>query len=147
MEYIGIGICLIMEAFFFKKKTVLETGGEPSSGVILFMILFGGFFVLIGFLGVVLGAASIIPSVRGSVVLFIAFFYLVVSCRLLSLAITDDYGVEFLKKKDASIFCMTKAAFSIGLFPKSRPYWASINIFQILLFLVVISFVKGILWQ
>lgn len=145
MEYIGMGLCLIAEAFFFKNKTALETGDEPSGCVILFMILFGVFFALIGVLGILLGVASIIPDTRGSVALFIAFFYLIISCRLLSLAITDDCGVKFLKKRHANIFCMTKTAFSIGFFPKNRPYSATINTFQILLFLIVISFINGML--
>lgn len=147
MEYLGIGFCLISEAFFFRKKTVLETGKEPSGGVLIFINLFGLFFVFIGFIGTILGAAPLFPDTHGRIVLFIAFYYLLISSRLLSAASIGGYGLDFLMKKNSNIVEMTKIAFSIGAFPKNKPYCTFVNMCQFLLILLIISFIKDVLWE
>ncbi|WP_153116887.1 hypothetical protein [Rhodocyclus tenuis] len=146
MEYLGIGFCLIAEAFFFNKKTLLETGKNPSRGVLVFINLFGIFFVVVGFFGTIFGAAPLFPDTHGRIILFIVFYYLLISSRLLSAA-SDGGGLDFLREKNRNIIDMTKIAFSIGVFPKNKPYCTFVNACQFLLILLVISFIKDLLWE
>lgn len=147
MEYLGIGICLIASALLYKKTSELESAAG-SRGWFAFtaVVLFGLFFTLIGALGIFFGISSIFPSVRGCVVLFIAFYYLLLQARILNIALTTDEGLVFVRKKGTNIIEMTRMAFSVGIFPAKGPFLFLIHASQLFLLLIVVSFIKEILW-
>lgn len=144
MEYLGVGVCLVFSAILHKNGKRLSNDGDGWF-VIGFMFVFGLFFIVIGGLGVVFDSSMIIPGVRGKVVLFVAYYYLLVNARVLSFAIETDGGLEFFNKKNTNIIETTRVAFSGDIWLVGRPYSALINFCQIILIVIVFLFIKDML--
>jgi hypothetical protein len=147
MEYLGIGFCLIASAVLYKKTRGLESA-EAGQGWFEFtaVALFGVFFASIGALGLIFGISSIFPGVHGSIVLFVALYYLLVQARILNIALTTDEGLAFVRKKNTNIVQISRMAFSVGVFPTKGPFLLLIHTCQIFLLLIIAIFVKGVLW-
>lgn len=147
MEYLGVGFCLISSAVLYKINKRLESV-ESGQGWFEFVaiFLFGLFFFSIGTLGLFFGISSIFPSIHGCVVLFVSFYYLLVQARILNIALTTDEGLAFVRKKNTNIIEMTRVAFSVGIFPAKGPFLYLIHTCQLFLLLVIVSFVKEVLW-
>ncbi|MBS4019664.1 MAG: hypothetical protein KGZ68_15680 [Dechloromonas sp.] len=144
MDYLGVGVCLVLCAELYRKGNLLnkDVGGWFVMG---FLFVFGLFFVVAGGIGVYFDSSLVFPSAHGKIVLFVSYYYLLVHARVLSLAIETDSGLDFYNKKGANIFEITRVAFSGGWWLFGRPCSILINFSQAVLIVIVVLFVKGML--